>query len=632
MSLAGPGMLASRFVRAAAGAARSGDSTETTAPAAGALRPAPGRRLRGRSSWIPALAGTTSNGLPRVHRRFTFGVVAALAVIPALAGIRESCAPPRESAPNRSAKGLLPRLASRPPRSASARRTAGLLPRLASSLLLTAACAALAAGPALAAADYGAVGYVEIDDIIDRYSDRYLARVIEQARAEDIDTLLVRIDTDGGEVHHARTMFKRILDLEADGIRTVAFIDFRAISAGALIAYAHEEVYLGETASIGDIGVVFQSPEGEIKYAPEKFETIVRTLLVQAAEQRGWNRGMLLKMTAHKQSLYRVTLAGGSVDYVIEDDLPEFLARHPDIDRDDPKQVIVYRGPDRLLTLTGLEAMKLGMASGNVADLDAMHERLGVSADAIVDLSPRGAERAAWALSRFAPALAGLAVLFLLFELKTPGVGLWAGLAALLGAGFLLAQYSLDLMENFELLLIVIGVGLLVAEMFTMAGGGLLAALGAATGFTGLVLAFLPNELAFDLDDPIFLDALRDAAFGGATAVGIVAAGAVLAIRYLPRSTALHRRIAVEGEVTATSTGEIEARTGALLGKRGKAAEALHPSGTVRIGDESIRARAEHGAYIAAGTAVEVVSVEFGEVVVRSAAGAASSTREHGGG
>ena len=49
-----------------------------------------------------------------------------------------------------------------------------------------------------------------------------------------------------------------------------------------------------------------------------------------------------------------------------------------------------------------------------------------------------GTERLAWALSRFAPVLAGLAVLFLLFELKTPGVGLWAGLAALLGAGFLL--------------------------------------------------------------------------------------------------------------------------------------------------------------------------------------------------
>ena len=508
-------------------------------------------------------------------------------------------------------------------RSALFRRLAcGLL------LLLTAAHAAHAAGPVPATEGYGTVGYMEIDDIIDRFSDRYLARVIEQARTEGIDTLLVRIDTDGGEVHHARTMFKRILDLGAAGIRTVAFVDFRAISAGALIAYAHEEVYLSETASIGDIGVVFQSPEGEIKYAPEKFETVVRTLLVQAAEQRGWNRGMLLKMTAHKQSLYRVALPGGSVDYVIEDDLPEFLARHPGVDRDDSKQVLVYRGPDRLLTLTGREATKFGMASGNVADLDAMHERLGVSADDVVDLSPRGVERAAWALSRFAPALAGLAVLFLLFELKTPGVGLWAGLAALLGSGFLLAQYSLDLIENFELLLIVIGLGLVAAEMFTMVGGGLLAALGAAIGLTGLVLGFLPNELPLDFGDPIFRDALMEAALGGAASVGIVVAGFVLAIRFLPR-TSLHRRIAVQGAVTATSAGDIEDRTTSLLGRRGTATEALHPSGTVRVGGEPIRARAEHGAYIPDGAAVEVVSIEFGEVVVRAAAGTVEPDREN---
>ena len=503
--------------------------------------------------------------------------------------------------------------------------------RLACAFMLAASCAAHAAGPAPAAADYGTVGYAEIDDVIDRFQDRYLVRVIEGARAAGVDTLLIRIDTDGGEVHYARTMFKRILDLEAAGIRTVAFVDFRAISAGALIAYAHEEVYLAETASIGDIGVVFRSPEGEIKYAPEKIETVVRTLLAQAAEQRGWSRGLLLKMTAHKQVLYRVTRPDGAVEYVIEDDLPEFLARHSGIDRDDPGQVIVYRGADRLLTLTGLEAVKLGMASGNAADPDAMRAHLGVSAGDVVDLSPRRTERVAWALSRFAPILAGLAVLFLLFELKTPGVGLWAGLAALLGTGFLLTQYSLDLIQNFELVLIAIGVGLIIAEVLTMAGGGLLAAVGAAVGLTGLVLAFLPNEFAFDdLDDTFFLEALTDAALSAATAAGIVAAGTVLAIRYLPR-TALHRRLAVEGAVTATSAGTLEAQAAALVGRRGEAAEALHPNGVVRLGGEPIRARAEHGAWIEQGTAVDVVSIEFGEVVVRPA-GDAGSARGHGDG
>ena len=464
--------------------------------------------------------------------------------------------------------------------------------------------------------DYGAVAFAEIDGPIDRTQDRYLDRVLEGARAAGVDTLLVRINTDGGQVYYAREMFKRILDLERDGIRTVAFVDFRAISAGALIAYAHEELYMTETASIGDIGVILQSPGGKIEYAPEKYETVVRALLAQAAEQRGWSRGLLLKMTAHKQSLYRIALPDGGVEFVIEDDLPEFLARHPDIDREDDKQVIVYRGADRLLTLTGREAVKLSMASAAVKDLDAMYARLGIQPDETVDLTPRPSEVLAWALSRFAPILAGLAMLFIFFEIKTPGVGLWAGLAALSGAGFLVAQFSLDLVESYELVLIAVGLALVVAEVLTMAGGGLLAALGAVLAFAGLVLAFLPNEFAFDLDNPIFVEALRDAAFGSVAAVAIVAVGFVLAVAYLPR-TAMQRRLALEGAVTATAAGEIEARAG-LVGRTGVAHEALHPSGLVEVDGEMMSARVEHGTFVARGDTVEIIAVEFGEIVVRA--------------
>lgn len=488
-----------------------------------------------------------------------------------------------------------------------------LVPLLAALLGAPIPPAAAAQAPA---PDYGRVARALVEGPIDRMQARYLERAVGDARAADVDTLLVRIDTDGGQVHYAREMFKAVLDLERDGIRTVAFVDFRAISAGALIAYGHEEVWMAETASIGDIGVIFRNPEGGIEYAPEKFETVVRALLTQAAEQRGWNRGVLLKMTAHKQKLYRITLPDGREEYVIEDDLPDFLSRHPEVDREDEDQVIVYRGEDRLITLTGLEAVDLDMATGIANDAAAMHARLGVTPEAMLDLRPQATERVAGALSRFAPVLAGLAMLFLIFELKTPGVGLWAALAAVLGAGFLLSQYSLDMIENFELVLIGIGIVLVVTEVVTMAGGGLLAALGALVAFTGLVLSLLPNEFDFDLDDPVFLEALGDAAFGGAIAVGIVVAGVLLAIHYLPR-TSLHRRLAVVGEVTGTADPDRDTRSEALLGRRGEAREALRPGGTVQVGDESLSARAEHGAYIERGAEVEIVAVEFGEVVVR---------------
>ena len=157
----------------------------------------------------------------------------------------------------------------------------------------------------------------------------------------------MHIDTDGGEVSHAREMFKKVIDQRHEGLRMIAYVDFRAISAGAMIAYAHEEVYVAQTASVGDIGVIFVNREGKIEYAPEKIETVVRTLLVQAAEQNGWDRALLLKMTARNQKLYRAILPEGETQYVIEDDLPDFLLAHPELDagRRAPARALPGRGP-----------------------------------------------------------------------------------------------------------------------------------------------------------------------------------------------------------------------------------------------------------------------------------------------
>ena len=370
--------------------------------------------------------------------------------------------------------------------------------------------------------DYGKVGYAHLTGPIDRMRHRYLERVTSDAEALGFDTLIVHIDTDGGEVSHAREMFKRVLDQKGKGVRMVAFVDFRAISAGAMITYAHEEVYLSETASIGDIGVIFYSPEGEIKYAPEKIETVIRTLLVQAAEQRGWDRALLLKMTARNQKLYRAHHEDGSQSYVIEDDLPDFLLKHPEIDKDNEQQLMVYRGEDRLLTLTGREAVELGMATGGATDIEALYEQLAIDPQGVVDLSPKTFETTAWVLSRFAPILAGIALLLIMFELKTPGVGWFAVLGGACAALFLISQYYLDMAENVEVVLMLVGLVLLALEAFTMIGGGFLGLIGALMAFAGLAMLFLPNELDFNFSDPEFLQALSDAAVNSLLSVAVV--------------------------------------------------------------------------------------------------------------
>ena len=103
--------------------------------------------------------------------------------------------------------------------------------------------------PATLAPDYGRVGYLHIDGVIDRVRYRYLARALETAQTQNLDTLIVHLDTDGGEVYYAREMLKLILDQPSAGRRTIAFVDFRAISAGALIAYGHQALYIANLSS-----------------------------------------------------------------------------------------------------------------------------------------------------------------------------------------------------------------------------------------------------------------------------------------------------------------------------------------------------------------------------------------------
>ena len=466
-------------------------------------------------------------------------------------------------------------------------------------------------------ADSAQVGYAHLSGTIDRLRHRYLDRAIDDAREQGLDTLIVHIDTDGGEVSHAREMFKKVIDQRHDGLRMIAYVDFRAISAGAMIAYAHEELYVAQTASVGDIGVIFVNREGKIEYAPEKIETVVRTLLVQAAEQNGWDRALLLKMTARNQKLYRAILPEGETQYVIEDDLPDFLLAHPELDADDERQLVLYRGEDRLLTLTGREALSMGMATGEAENIDALYAALDIDPDSVRDLSPKGTETTAWLLSTFAPLLAGLAFLFILFELNTPGVGWWALIAGALGGLFLLAQYYLDLAENIEVLLLIAGITLIAVEFLTVAGGGLIGVAGGTLTLAALVMLFLPNELDFDFANPEFMDALGGAVGRSFIALGIVAAGAAGFFVLLPRSP-WRRRFTLANEVTGTSSGAVEARAPSLVGRQGHSPDGLHPGGTVFVDGEPHSARAEHGAWIAPGAIVEVIAVEFGEVLVRA--------------
>ena len=469
------------------------------------------------------------------------------------------------------------------------------------------------------------IAYIEIDGKIDPAMSRYYRRSMDAAIKAKVDAVVVHLTTPGGRVDSAEEMVKAALSVPEDGPLTVAFVDNQSYSAGSLIAFAHRRVYLTEVATIGDIGVIFFGADGKMEYAPEKGETVVRALLRSVAQKNGWNEAKLLKMTARNQELYRFDLKDGPT-WVIEDDLPRFLAAHPDVKTE---QKIVILGEDRLLSFTSKEAMDEGMASGQVKDLDALYRQLGGDPATVLNLAPSASEKLSWTLSGFAPMLAALAVLFLILELKAPGIGIWAMLAGVCGVLFFICQFYMELASYPEIILVAGGLALVAVEIFLLPTGGWLALFGACLSMFGLVLAFMPDASQFAPSTPGWGGSVLDALISSTAAMIVASGGLVILILAMPR-LAVARKLASMAEITATSSTDADTVVTSLTanGRRALARSDLTPNGYIVIDGRDLSAEAEHGEFIKAGTTVEIVGMRFGEALVKAVDSSATTDKK----
>lgn len=500
-----------------------------------------------------------------------------------------------------------------------------VMPRLFALVVCACLLAAVepAAGPAAGAptADAPRVAFVHIDGEINEHRARQFQRTLDQALATKPKQVVVRVATDGGSLGSAMEILERALAVDHAQTELVAFIDNRAYSAGALIAYGHGRIYMTQGAYIGDIGVIFmsQDPAEPIKYAPEKMETVVRALLRQAGQHNGWDQAKLQKMTARNQELWRFDLADGTRRFVIEDDLPTFLAERPGLKREDG---VLILGKDRLLTYTAGEAVAEGMATALVKDLDEVYRLLGTDASRVQKFEPTANEKLAETLGGWAPLLAGLAVLFLILEFKVPSGGLFIVGAALCGAAFLICQYWLDLAGAPEIVLIGLGVAAVIVEVFALPTGGMLAVGGLLAIGAGLILSFMPDGYQFNPGDNRWGDALGGALVQSLFALAVLTVGVVIAIASLPRTRAM-RVLASGAAIDGTSAGAVEAQVGSLIGRRVRARTMLRPSGFVVLDGRDVPATAEHGVMVAEGSEVEITGAQLGELTVRPVEGGA---------
>lgn len=418
----------------------------------------------------------------------------------------------------------------------------------------------------------GPVFVVPIKGMIDGPLAKYVDRALDDAADAGGGLVIFHVDTFGGLLDAADEIRKRILD---EDIPTVAFIDKNAASAGALISYAADKIVMVAGASMGAATVV-EGVGGEA--APDKYQSYMRSLMRATAEANGRDPAIAEAMVDETLDVPGVSPAGS------------------------------------VLTLSTQEAIRLGVADAEGTTIDDLITDLGLEPASRVNHQLSRAE----GLLRFlsSPVVQSILMLMMMgglyFELQSPGVGFPGIIAAVGAAAFFGPHWILGLVESWEVLLFIIGVALLMAEIFVIPGFGVAGISGLAAILVALGFSLIGN-VGFSFPSG---EAISSAVLTLASSLVMLIIAMFSLGRFLPKSERFGQL------VLAPSLSRDTGHTSAIshtewLGRSGVALTTLRPSGTAEIGDERIDV-VTSGEYIEKGQAIEVVEVRGSRVRVRA--------------
>lgn len=469
--------------------------------------------------------------------------------------------------------------------------------------------AVLVSTVARAATDGQDVHVVDISGPIDLGIAPYLDRVLDDAVEADAAAVLVEVDTPGGRLDAALQMQEALLDTP---VRTIAFVDPRALSAGALITLSTDDIYVAPGSTFGAATPVVGSGEP----ADEKTISAVRSTFASTAQATDRDP----------------QIAEAMVD--------------PDV------TVEGVSGPDRLLTLDADEAVEVGYAEEILPDRAAVLSAAGLADAEVTETAVQPAESLARFLTNpvVASLLVTLALWLLIADLTTGGVGIASGIAIVAFALFFWGHQVAGLAGWEEVVLVGVGIALIALELLVVPGVGLPGLLGLAAVLGGMFMAQLSGDLVTDAQIQ------RAAVMVGVTFVAVLA-GLVLTVRLLtrrgpPRALVLDSpQLGSGAPITERATGGwmrwfggddlvLEGATGAaddkdwygdtvvLDGRRGVASSDLRPAGVAVIDGERVDV-VTAGEYIRAGEPIVVVRDEGYRRIVQRADATDASTPSH---
>lgn len=387
----------------------------------------------------------------------------------------------------------------------------------------------------------------------------------------------------------------------ADSIRTkilnaempvYVFIDNNAASAGALISIACDKIFMRPGATIGAATVVNQTGD----QMPDKYQSYMRATMRSTAETQG-----------------KDTIVQANNDTIIKWKRDPMIAEAM-VDERTVIPNLIDSG--KTLTFTAIEAEKYGYCDGIVSGIDELIIRkLDIESYQLISFRPTAMDNLKGFLmsSVFQGILIMLIIGGIYFELQSPGIGFPLVVAIVAALLYFAPLYIEGLAANWEILMFIIGLILLIVEIFVIPGFGIAGISGIVLVIAGLTLSLLEN-VNFDFE-PIESGGIGKALLTVSAGIGL---GFIL-ILYLSskigtegwfKHIALNTNLEKDAGYVAV---EIENKT--LIGKQGFARTDLRPSGKILIDGDVYDAIAESG-FISQNTTIEVVKYEMGQLYV----------------
>ncbi len=439
------------------------------------------------------------------------------------------------------------------------------------------------------ASDTVRVFVFEMKQQVDKGLWRITQNAFEESADWKADIVLIRMNTYGGLVDMADSIRTRILYYPKP---VWVFIDNNAASAGSLISIACDSIYMRPGANIGAATVVNQT--GEV--VPDKYQSYMRSTMRSTAEAHG-----------------KDTIISSRGDTIFK------WRRDPKIAEAmvDPSVYIANLiDTGKVLTLTTQEAIRWDFCEGEAESVRDVIEKAGVRNYVLKEYKLTGLERFISFL--LSPAIQGILILLIIggiyFELQTPGIG-FPLIAAIMGALFYFAPLYLDgLAEHWEILLFVVGIILLLVEIFALPGFGIAGISGIVLVITGLSLSLIEN-VVFDFSNVSLAKAIRSFAYVSLLVV-ISLVGSIWISSKLFTSSPFSWLALKRTEDKEDGFVGAPMELAEMVGKEGEAFSILRPAGKVMIEGKVFDAVAETS-WIDKGSRILVVKQEATQLYVK---------------